>query len=422
MVQNYTLKGLSIWFICALFFVYEFLLRTILGTFQHPVMYELNLSAIEFSFLSSTVYLLIYGLMQIPVGLIIDRIGLKNSVLLGCGLCALSSIGFSFVNNLAVGVTLRFVTGFGSSFGFICLMVAVYEWLPAAQRSFLIGLSLFIGTMGPMLAAGPLETLADARNVNWRDTFLYLGLFGIGLSTLVFLFVKNNSEVHGKHAVLKRPEPVIETLKHLFSRPQPLFIAVFSMLTYFTLEYFSENEGKLFMMKKGFSSVDASFMLTISWLGFAVGSPLVGWISDLTQKRKPSFIVLAIIATIALFGVIYAQDILTQRIAFFFLGFGAAGSSISFAAMSEQFKKPYLAAGLGLNNAAITGIASINAPAIGFILDKLSAETGEPTLAMYQVVFTALAVIVSFSIVIAVVFFKETFAKSNVDFTYIKRS
>ncbi|MFO8702451.1 hypothetical protein SC603_10180 [Legionella pneumophila serogroup 2] len=62
-----SLKGLSVWSICAIFFMYEFLLRTVVGTFQTQLMSDLNLTPMTFSLLSSTGYLVIYGVMQIPV-------------------------------------------------------------------------------------------------------------------------------------------------------------------------------------------------------------------------------------------------------------------------------------------------------------------------------------------------------------------
>ncbi len=420
MVEQYTFRGLLVWFICALFFVYEFMLRTILGTFQHPIMYDLKLSAIEFSLLSSTIYLLIYGLMQIPVGLVVDRIGLKKSVFFGCILCALSCFGFYFVDSYIMAACLRFITGFGSAFGFICLLVSVYEWLPSTKRAFLIGVSLFIGTMGPMIAAGPVETLAHSGSVNWRDTFLYLGVAGLVLSIFIILFVTNNSETTGKHAILKRPEPALKTIKHLFSRSQPILIAIFSALTYFTLEYLSENEGKIFLMAKGFGAVDASFMLTIAWLGYAIGCPVIGWYSDVTQKRKPSLIFLSVAVTFSLVGIVFGDGKIMHWIAFFMFGFGAAGSSISFAVMSEQFKKPYLAASLSLNNSGNTVFAAINAPAMGYIIGSLNTSS-TVTLETYQIAFSGLIFVVSISMIISVFLFKETFCKSTVDFTFLSK-
>lgn len=73
-----TIRGLIVWLICALFFLYEFLLRTILGTFQPSLMSQMHLTPVTFALLSSTVYNLMYGSMQIPVGFITERFGLKK--------------------------------------------------------------------------------------------------------------------------------------------------------------------------------------------------------------------------------------------------------------------------------------------------------------------------------------------------------
>lgn len=75
------LKGLLVWLICALFFMYEFLLRTVVGTFQVQLMNDLNLTPMTFSLLSTTGYLAIYGVMQIPVGIIAARFGLKKDII-----------------------------------------------------------------------------------------------------------------------------------------------------------------------------------------------------------------------------------------------------------------------------------------------------------------------------------------------------
>ena len=149
-------QGLLVWGICALFFLYEFFLRTVIGTFQHPLMADLQLNAIQFSVLSTTIFLLVYGLMQLPVGFILEQLGLKKSLLLGSGLCTLATIGFSFSYQFWTALFFRIGMGLGASFGFIALLVSVSEWMPLRLRGTFIGLSQFIGTMGPMLAAGPL--------------------------------------------------------------------------------------------------------------------------------------------------------------------------------------------------------------------------------------------------------------------------
>ena len=93
--ESISSKGLWIWLICAVFFSYEFMLRTILGTFEHPLLQDLHLSLVAFSVLSASAYQTVYGLMQIPVGLLLDRYGLKKMLTIAVITCAVSVTCFA---------------------------------------------------------------------------------------------------------------------------------------------------------------------------------------------------------------------------------------------------------------------------------------------------------------------------------------
>ena len=230
-------KGFLIWGICALFFLYEFFLRTVIGTYQHPLMYDLNLTSFQFSLLSTTIFLLIYGLMQIPVGLIVNNLGLKKSLTIGALCCTASSVGFSYSYSYEMAVVYRMIMGFGAAFGFISLLISVNDWMPHKYSAIFIGLSQFIGALGPIAAAGPLETLSNSTNIHWRSIFLYLGGIGAVLTILIFLFVENNQEKAGKFLILQKQEKISTSIFRLFARIQPWYIAFLSASLYFTIEY-----------------------------------------------------------------------------------------------------------------------------------------------------------------------------------------
>ncbi|WP_245183382.1 MFS transporter [Legionella israelensis] len=411
-VNKISLKGLIVWLICASFFMYEFLLRTVLGTFQYPLMHDLQLSPVRFALLSSTAYQLIYGIMQIPVGILADRFGLKKTLLSAVFFCAIANIGFSFSHHFASAIFFRVLMGFGSSFGFVCLLLAVYDWMPRRNIALFIGMSQFIGTMGPMLAAGPFNALAQASVVSWREIFIALGLIGLTIATLVLLFVDKNRQNQGKFIILSRPSAISENLSRLLSQKQVWFIAVFSASAYFSIEYLSENEGVEFLVKKGFSSTFSSYMITLAWLGYALGCPLLGLISDKMQRRKPVMYISALMALTALTGIIYfSLGKLMTAACFILLGAGASGQSVGFAIMAEQCKEEYLAVGLAINNGMIMLFAAVNAPLIGSILSHLSAAS-PITMGDYQTAFMIMIMLVFIAIFFAVFAIKETFCKS----------
>ena len=159
-------------------------------------------------------------------------------------------------------------------------------------------------------------------------------------------------------------------------------------------------------------------MITTAWIGYAFGCPFLGWLSDFLSRRKPLMILSALSCTLGITCIIYADHSYLIAAAFFLLGFGGAGQSVAFVMMSEQFKKPYLAVSLSMNNAMITMLSAINAPIIGSVLEIIKT-TPAPQMSDYQIAFSGLAVTVSLSIIISIFLLKETYCKSVADFTIL---
>jgi MFS family permease len=413
------LLGPMVWAICSFFFLYEFFLRTVIGTFQISVMRDLEISSLKFSFLSTTSYMLVYGLMQIPVSLLVNRLGLKKSMMIGATACGFSAIGLASSYNFPLAVASRMLMGFGSSFGFICLLVAIYDWMPKKYNAVCIGISQFAGTMGPLVAAGPLATITESISINWRFIFLLMGGLGFALAVLIFLVVDNNREQKGPYLILTRPESIFSSFKKLFTSTQPWVIAVYCATVYFSIEYFSENEGVAFLTTKGFTASIASSMISLIWLGFAIGCPLAGLISDLIQRRKIVLVVLSAISVIAVTTIVYSYDSNLLAPAFFFLGFAASAQSLGFAVIADHFKKSYIAIGYGLNNALITIIVAISAPFVSLILE-LTKKAQHPNSTEYIIAFQSIIALTSVSLILSIFFLQETYCKSKVDFTFLK--
>ncbi len=411
--------GTVIWIVCAIFFTYEFLLRTVLGTFQHPIMYDLNLSSFSFAILSTSAYMVVYGLMQVPVGLIADKYGLKKTLTSAVIICAISSLLFAMTYEFKSATMARMLMGLGSSFGFVCLLLAVYDWMPKKHYGLFIGLSQFIGTIGPMTAAGPFHSMASTGAIEWRSIFVGLGIFGFGLAILVFALVKNNRQNLGKFKILNRPSSVKVSLSSILKQKQIWLIALYSALVYFTLEYLSENEGKLFLELKGYSPSFSSYMITVGWLGYAIGCPLLGFMSDFFRRRKTMMVLAAFSGLVAMIGIVYLPYSQTMLIlCFFMLGVGAAGQSVGFAIIAEQCNRFYLAAGLGFNNAMIAFVCSVNAPVIGWLLEFHDQANGSQA-SDYVFAFTFILILLSGALFISLFFLKETFCRSTKDFTLV---
>lgn len=416
--KKFNFTGFITWIISVIFFLYEFLLRTILGTYQNPIKLDLNLTSFEFTTLSTTIFLIIYAFMQIPVGIIVNNIGLKKSLLIGSFLCFISCIGFS-ISNYFFATIFRMLMGFGASFGFISLLISVYQWINPKYRAVFIGLSQLIGTLGPIIAAGPLNFISTNTEITWRIIFLSLGIIGVAIFILILFFVKSIPQKNNQYIILHKPQKIINVVKKLFFKTQPWLIALTSACLYFSIEYLSENEGKFYLENKGFSSNNASYIISITWIGYALGCPIIGLLSDTLERRKLTISLCGFLAILSTVFIVYSQKNDYFFYAFFILGISASGQSICFSLIAEQFKKELVAIGFGLNNTVITLFSAINASLIALVIDYKN-NTNINYLENLSFAFHSLIIIVIIGFFISVLFIKETFCKSQQDFTYLK--
>ncbi|BCD90925.1 MFS transporter [Francisella halioticida] len=406
--------------------MYEFLLRTILGTFEHQIITDLDLSILTFSILSSTAYQLTYGIMQIPVGIITDKLGLKKALTLAILVCALGVGLFGLCNSFTTALIYRVMIGFGASFGFLCLLIAVYDWLPHKHIGLFIGLSQFIGIMGPMLAAGPLESLSQASGINWRYVFIVLAIIGVILAILTVFIVKNNdpaiSASKNRFIFLDSPKSIVTETKNIFSNKQVWLIAVFSATTYLAIEYLSENATTSFLKLNGFDFKFASYLITLAWLGYGIGCPGLGAISDRIRRRKPIMIFAICLTFVSLVTIIFFPiNKFILYLAFICLGIGASGQSIGFAIIAEQSNSNYRAAALGVNNFLIMFSVGIGSPIISEVFDLFSDQGKSITIQSYQSSLSLLLIFTALGILISIFCIKETFCRSIKEVIFLKK-
>ena len=118
--MTFYFRGLIIWMIAAFFFLYEFFLRTFVGSVAHQIIPQLHLTVEKFALIGSAYYIA-YGVMQIPVGILVDKFGVKRVMLFATLMCVFATFLFSHATDFAFAFVSRFLMGFGSSFAFVCL-------------------------------------------------------------------------------------------------------------------------------------------------------------------------------------------------------------------------------------------------------------------------------------------------------------
>ena len=416
--------GIFIWLIAAIFFLYEFFLRTFVGTIAHQLITDLHFSIEQFTLISSAYYMS-YGLMQIPVGVLADKYGVKKIMIFAMLTCALATFLFAHSHSFAEAVVGRIFMGFGSSFAFVCLLVIASNWFPKRFFGFFAGVSQFIGTMGPALAGGPLISWLVYSHTNWRLALSSIGSFGFVLALLTLFFVKGKPP-GGKNILLflSKNESVFVRLKRLLETKQAWVVAVYSASVYVSIAVMAAVWGTDYLETVGLSQKSAAYMISIAWIAYAFGCPGFGFLSDLTRRRKPFLILCASLGLVSTSLIIYGHftSEVIYQVLFVMLGLAATGQNIGFAAIAENARPDTKAIALGFNNGIITLFGAILPLAIGYLISAstVGGDSQHVPLHSFIVGLSLLPGAYLLSLIASVFFFKETYCKPQKGFIILQ--
>ena len=408
-----SLLGLFVWFLAALFFLYEFFLRTFAGSLAHQIIPDLHLNVESFAIIGSAYYIT-YGLMQIPVGILADKFGVKIIMTFAALVCGGATFLFAHATGFYSALISRLLMGFGSSFAFVCLLVIAATWFPKKYFGFFAGASQFIGTMGPILAGGPLIALMTASHRGWRTTLEGVAFAGVILAGLYFVFIKNKPR-DGERALiyLQKSEALLRRLKRLLRNKQAWAVALYSGTVYVSMSLLGAIWGTEYLQARGFSQNIAADAVSLAWLGYAIACPLLGALSDIAKRRKPTLIFCALLGIIATSGITYLpiHSRYWYDLLFIMLGVAATGQNVGFAAIAEHVSITTRATAMGLNNGAITLSAAVIPPLVSYFIYMAAGKQVKLTAHDFIIGFTLMPIMFLLSSIISVFFIRETYCK-----------
>ncbi|MER0241299.1 MFS transporter [Streptomyces sp. HSW2009] len=153
--------------------------------------FHINASALStFSILQ----LLVYAGMQIPVGLLVDRLGTKKVLLLGVVLFTTGQFGFALSHSYGMALASRALLGCGDAMTFIAVLRLGSRWFPARRGPLIAQVAALIGMAGNLIS-----TLLLARLLHtwgWTVTFASSAAGGAFVLVLVVLFLRDHPEGH----------------------------------------------------------------------------------------------------------------------------------------------------------------------------------------------------------------------------------
>ena len=352
------------WFFCALFFFYAFVLRVAPAVMVEELMREFTVGAAILGYLSAT-YLYIYAALQIPLGLVVDKYGLRGVVAGACAVCGIGSVVFSLAENVYVAYLGRGLVGAGAAFSFVGALNMAARWFPY-RFAVLGGWAQMMGSVGGFVGQAPLSMAVAA--FGWRSCNLSLGVGGIFLAALLLFTVRDPKKTGSSDDNLS----IWLGLKYVCTNSQTWLATLAAAGLTGTLLAFGGLWGVPYLMvAREIDKPSAASFISIIFIGWAVGAPFFGWLSDRIGKRRVLLLCGTAGATLTISTIIVFPKLSTILIipVLTLKGFFSASMILGFALAKENNPAESSGVALGLINTFVVGSGAILQPVVGVLLD-----------------------------------------------------
>ncbi len=351
------------WFICSAFFFYQYMLRVFPNILSKEIFETFKITAEEFGTLGS-IYSLTYGIVQIPVGFLLDRTNIKNITLAAILLCIGGALMFGISKNFYLMQVARFIIALGSGASLGITLKVISENFIGTTRSVLSGLTLTIGVFGPIIGGQIIKHIMLIHD--WRIVVIMIGISGFLLFLATIFFIKKT-----KYKAADGFKETIGQFKYVFSMPILLYSIIAGGI-YAPACVFGDLWGGRFLTTKFGTSESDSISISLSlYIGLAVGSLILPYFSEKIKKLN-LVIIIALLCNASLFCVMLFVDKLTIEQLYYLvcgIGFFCGAEMICFNAAWYIVPRNASALTVGVINSFSIIFNAIFQYAVGILID-----------------------------------------------------
>jgi MFS family permease len=350
----------------------------------------------------AVVQLAVYGGMQIPVGLLLDRFGARPIITIGMGLMAIGQLVLAFAPDVGWAIVARMLLGAGDAAVFPSVLRVIAVWFPERQAPVMVQVTGLVGQSGQILAVLPLAALLHATS--WTIAFGSLAGLGVLFTVLTFAVIRNRppgrvedvsvDTVTGAIHVVRSSADLRTGFRESWAHPGTRLAFWSHFTTPFSGTAFVLLWGFPFLtVGEGLTPAMASLLFTVYVVfGILVG-PVIGALSARHPTRRSRLLVLPVIGiqVVAWLAVILWPGPSPLWLLFalaFAMSTGGPGSMIGFDHARTFNPRHRLSTATGITNVGGFLAALLAILLIGIAMDAQGAGTPDTyTLEAFRIAF-----------------------------------
>lgn len=363
-----------VWGLAAAFYFFDYTARVTPSVMHRYLQLDFGMNEAQFGILTASFYVP-YVLMQIPVGLMVDRVSIRwlltaMSLLTAFGCCV-----FGLAESLGMASIGRMFIGFSAAFAMISALRLATSWFSPSMLGLLAGLTQALGMLGAATGQAPVSLLVG--HIGWRHTMLVIAFLFIVLAGLLYQYVRDKPMAQTCDIKVKQDNALslfagVRTV--LFSK-QTWINALYAGFLFGPTAVIGESLGAAYLQYgRGLQAHAAAFSIGLIFIGWSIGGPLSGWLSDRMGRRKPIMIASAVCGFILSSLIIFYPGIgqATFYVLCFLLGFTNTGVAIAYALSTELHQRAVIGMAIAFTNMASILVGAILQPIVGVLVDYMA--------------------------------------------------
>jgi MFS family permease len=387
------------WLITAVYYFYQYALRSAPAVMMPELASAFGLSAMG---VGSLVGLFYYGYspFSLVAGVALDRFGARRVIPIGAALVGIGALLFGLGDARAASVG-RFLQGAGGVFALVGAVYIAGRSFPPSSAATLIGATQMFGMAGGsagQFVVGPLI----ASGVPWNQFWIGMGAAGIVISVLLVALLPRagTGDPHGDWL-----RDALRALGAVFRNPQSLLCGAIAGLMFIPTTIFDMIWGVRYLQDAhGFDYSEAVIRSATVPLGWMIGAPLMGWISDRIGRRKPVIVGAALALLGCLAWILYGPaDVLPSYVLGIATGVASGAAMVPYTVIKEANPPSLSGTATGVVNFLNFTFSALLAPVFASALRSASGGAPELEHEHFQTAFQPLLWGVGLAVALAVV-------------------
>jgi MFS family permease len=351
------------WTMALLFYVLEYSTRSAPSVMIPQLQHAFGESGVGVSGILGTYYYT-YSTISLVAGLTLDKFGARYVVPIGASILGLGCLLFTF-GSPESAYAARLLQGAGSAFAFTGAVYLASRGFSSTSLATAICVTQSLGMLGGSageFVVGPLVQ----DGFKWQTIWISIGLASFVVAAVLLVITPAQ-----RLPPIGRGERVFGPYRVVLSNPQSYLCGLVSGLLFAPTTIGAMTWGVAFFeADRHFAYGQAVLVTSIVPLGWAFGCPLMGWVADRLQLRKPVLIVGIVLMGAAVAQLAFLPNLLPTLLTLFVFGVCSGVAMIPYSIIKETNPDEVKGSATGAINFIVFGVTALVGPVFASLFAK----------------------------------------------------